>query len=148
MDCLSLKVSSPSSFRSGVLSPAAGGGSRLRRRQAKKATECHGRDRLPWSAKALGWTRPAPGDNEGLNFKGLDVCARPRFSEVCVLGIHLEDGLLCTVACAVQQWSPIRRASCSASVAVARRVASWFSLLFRPAVGDRPRDGDEHCSRG
>ena len=90
-------------------------------------------------------------------------------SEVCVLGIHLESGLLCTVEFAVPQWSRIRHASCLPSDCknctrfwemtcrpssrklgslVCEAVVSDVSLLFHPTVGDRPRDGDELLRRG
>ena len=107
------------------------------------AMECNDSDRLPWSAMAV-----VPGDNEGLNFKGLDddaaaclVCQ----AVVCIVA-HLfhptvkigdelyaadesvsrdlrfcvvvdRDVLGRTVAFAVQQWSLIRHASCSAFIA-------------------------------
>ena len=60
---------------------------RLRRRQAS----VYKTDRLPGSAMAVG---VGPGlllvTTRDVNFKGLDVCTRPRLWEVCVL---LEDGL-------------------------------------------------------
>ena len=31
---------------------------------------------------------------------------------------------------------------------VGQGVVCEVALLFRPAAGHRPRDGDEHCSRG
>ena len=82
---------------------------------------------------------------------GLDVRTRPRVSEACVLGIRLV-GLLCTVAVTDVMRVVSLCCNCTMSrdlfLSWVKQSSAKVALLSRPAVGYRPRDGDERCSRG